>query len=198
MNSTNDEFEYYIIDRAYDKAYPLIGPQDDSMHTMMYPRTRERIENPELTQFRFCAPIPRKPVIGDYFAEPSSIVSKKIANVLDAMHIEGIQLIPAEIETNTGDILKDYFYIHIYNYLKAVDRENSKCKVDRTDPNLLSWIDRFELDKEILAEIPLEKRLIFKLFEFCTIHLYHESIVNAIMSVKPQGVSFTKVEKWWF
>ena len=198
MNSTNDEFEYYIIDRAGDKAYPLIGPEDDSRHTMMYTMSKTRIENPELTHFKFRDPIPKKPVIGDYFPSPESIVSSKIADVLNAMHITGIQLIPAEIETNTGDILKDYFYIHIYNYLKAVDREKSQCKVDRTDPNLLSWIDRFELDKEILAKIPLEKRLIFKLFEFCTIHLYHESIVNAIMSVKPQGVSFTKVEKWWF
>ena len=198
MNSTNDEFEYYIIDRAGDKAYPLIGPQDDSRHTMMYPRTRERIENPELTQFRFCAPIPRKPVIGDYFAEPSSIVSKKIADALDAMHIEGIQLIPAEIETNTGDILKDYFYIHIYNYLKAVDREKSECTEDDYDPDLLLWIDSLELDKNALKDIPLIKRLVFKLYEDSSIHLYHKTVVDAIMKVNPKGVLFTKVEDWSF
>ncbi|MWP50470.1 MULTISPECIES: DUF1629 domain-containing protein, partial [unclassified Gilliamella] len=161
-----NEFEYYIIDRAGDNAYPFIGAQDDSFHTMMYPRTKTRIENPEMVSYKYCEPIPRKPVIGDYFSEPDSIVSKKIAEVLAPLDIKGIQLIPAKIETNTGDILEDYFYIHIYNYLKAVDREKSKCKVDRYDPNLLRWIDRFELDRKVLEKIPLEERLVFKLIEF--------------------------------
>ncbi|SCB99436.1 imm11 family protein [Gilliamella intestini] len=193
-----NEFEYYIIDRAGDKAYPLIGPQDDSFHTMMYPRTTTRIENPEMTNFKYCEPIPRKPVISDYFSEPESIVSKKIAEVLAPLDIKGIQLIPAEIETHTGDILEDYFYIHIYNYLKAVDREKSKCEADLYDPDSLAWIDRFELDRKVLEKIPLEERLVFKLIEFTTIHLYHKSVVDAIMAVNPQGVLFTKVEDWYF
>ena len=193
-----NEFEYYIIDRAGDKAYPLIGPQDDSRHTMMYPMTKTRIENPELNHFKFCDPIPRKPVIGDYFSSPESIVSSKIAEVLNTMHITGIQLIPAEIETNTGDILEDYFYIHIYNYLKAVDREKSEYTEDDYDPDLLLWIESLELDKNVLKNVPLIERLVFKLYEDSSIHLYHETVVEAIMEVNPKGISFTKVEDWYF
>ena len=198
MNSTNDEFEYYIIDRAGDKAYPLIGPEDDSRHTMMYTMSKTRIENPELTHFKFRDPIPKKPVIGDYFPSPESIVSSKIADVLNAMHITGIQLIPAEIETNTGDILKDYFYIHIYNHLKAVDREKSEYTEDDYDPDLLLWIESLELDKNVLKNVPLVERLVFKLYEDSSIHLYHKTVVDAIMAVNPEGVSFTKVEDWYF
>ena len=193
-----NEFEYYIIDRAGDKAYPLIGPQDDSRHTMMYTMTKTRIENPELTHFKFRDPIPKKPVIGDYFSSPESIVSSKIAEVLNTMHITGIQLIPAEIETNTGDILEYYFYIHIYNYLKAVNREKSKYLEDEYDSNLLLWIESLELDKNVLKNVPLIERLVFKLYEDSSIHLYHKTVVEAIMEVKPKGISFTKVEDWYF
>lgn len=193
-----NEFNYYVIDRASDEAYPLIAPQDDSRHTMLYSMTKNKIDTPERVQYKFCDPIPRKPVIGDYFSEPESVVSRKIADVLEPMHIDGIQLIPAEIKTNTGEILENYFYIHIYNHIKAIDRNKSEYEVDDYDPDFFIWIDSFELDREVLAKIPREKRLIFKLRESSTTHLYHESIVQAIKAVNPKGVSFTKVEDWYF
>lgn len=93
--STTNEFEYYVIDRKGDKAYPLVGPQEDSEHTELYfgddfsEFHGKPIPNPEPVEFVFCDPIPRNPVIGDYFSEPESIVSKKIADVMEPMKAAG-------------------------------------------------------------------------------------------------------------
>ena len=196
---TNFNEEYYVIDRKGDKSYPLVQPQEDSEHTELYIGDNfsefheEIIPDPQIMEFVFAEPIPSKPVIGDYFAQPDSIISKKIANVMTSMDIKGIQLIPATVESDKGDIYEDYFYVHIYRHIEAIDRDLSDYTVDDYgDYN----IDSFQLDEKILKEIPLEERMVFKLKEDGTIMLYHRSVVDAIMATNPEGVMFTKVKDW--
>ncbi|GHU70342.1 hypothetical protein FACS189413_10560 [Bacteroidia bacterium] len=191
-----NEFEYYVIERAGDKAYPLLKTANNSIHTSNYLffNKKNEILNPEVMEFVFGKPYPRKPIIGDYFSQTESIVSEKIKNVLEPLKIKGIQLIPATVTSNKGEVYEGYYYIHIYHRIEAMDRENSKYE---QDDDYFS-IDRFFLDKKILEKIPLEERLIFKLKESPTEKLYHKSIVDAIVAVNPTGVQFIKVEKWRF
>jgi hypothetical protein len=188
-----NEFDYYLIERKGDKAYPLIAGTSGSAHTYEYLEKRgEYIENPQKMEFSFCKPIPRKPVIGDYFSETESVVSEKIKNVLESMHIKGIQLIPAKVESNKGDIYENFYYIHIYNIIEAMDKENSKFEYEYE----MYYIDSFTLDNKVLEKIPLEERLVFKLKEDITMKLYHKSVADAIMATNPEGVQFIKVEDW--
>jgi hypothetical protein len=192
-----NEFEYYVIDSAEDQAYPLLKCDSDSYHTQkyVYDNKENEIPNPLEMEFTFSKPYPRKPVIGDYFSQTESIVSEKIKNVLEPLKIKGIQLIPATVTSNKGDLYEGYYYIHIYHRIKAMDMKNSVY--EQLSGGSYS-VDRFTLENDILAEIPLEERLIFKLKESPTKKLYHKSIVDAIMAVNPIGVQFTKVEDWRF
>lgn len=193
------DFEYYVIGRSTDKAYPLLDPKEDSRHTKLYIGDNfsefcgKPIPDPLPVEFVFGDPIPRKPVIGDYFSEPESIVSKKIANVLLPMNITGIQLIPATVESNKGDVYEDLFWIYIHHYIEAMDKKKTKFELSKYG---LYRFDRFLLDENVLKEIPLEERLVFKLKEKSSIKLYHRSVVDAIMATNPAGVMFTKVEDW--
>jgi hypothetical protein len=192
-----NEFEYYLIGRAGDAAYPLLKCDDDSEHTQeyVYDNKENEIINPQEMEFTFRKPYPRKPVIGDYFSQTESIVSEKIKNVLEPLKIKGIQLIPATVTSNKGDLYEDYYYIHIYHIIKAMDMDRNNSVYKQLSGGSYS-IDRFTLDKEVLGKIPLEERLIFRLEEDETMKLYHKSIVDAIMAVNPTGVQFTKVENW--
>ncbi|GHU05788.1 hypothetical protein FACS1894158_09820 [Betaproteobacteria bacterium] len=191
-----NEFDYYVIERAGDKAYPLLKADDNSEHTeeYIYDNKENEISNPKVMEFAFGKPYPRKPIIGDYLSQPDSIVSEKIKNVLAPLKIKGIQLIPATVTSNKGEVYEGYYYIHIYHLIAAMDRENSKYE---QDDDYFS-IDRFNLDTKILEKIPLKERLIFRLEEGETIMLYHKSIVDAIVAVNPTGVQFIKVENWRF
>jgi hypothetical protein len=192
----NNEFDYYLIERAGGAAYPLLDETPGSKHTRKYIYNNKEnvIENPETMEFTFGEPYPRKPVIGDYFSQPESIVSGKIKNVLEPLRIKTIQLIPAIVTSNKGEVYEGFYYIHLYKIIQAMDMKTSKYE---QDDDYFS-IDRFNLDTEILGKIPLEVRLIFKLKESPTKKLYHKSIVDAIMAVNPVGVQFTKVEDWRF
>ena len=195
-----NEFEYYVIGRKGDKPYPLLSTHPDSDITRLYIGDDSSIyrgkpiPNPELMEFAFSEPFPPKPAIGDYFSHPESVVSKKIADVLEPMKIKGIQLIPATVESNKGDIYEDFFYVYIHHYIEAMDKENSDFEYDED----MYFVDSFYLDEEVLKEIPLEERLVFKLKEKCSLKLYHRSVVDAIMATEPEGVQFTAVEDWSF
>jgi hypothetical protein len=195
----SNEFEYYVIGRKSDKAYPMVDPKEGSKHTKLYIGDNfsefheKQIPDPQSVEFVFSDPVPRKPVIGDYFSEPESIVSKKIADVIKPMNIKGIQLIPAIIESNKGDMYKDLYWIYIYHYIEAMDKKKTKFELRKSG---VYFFDRFALDEKILSEIPLEERLVFKLKEKDSIKLYHRSVVDAIVALNPEGIQFTKVEDW--
>jgi hypothetical protein len=197
-----NEFEYYIIQRRGDKAYPLVSSDPDSKHTRLYRGDRfskyhgKPIPDPETMEFVFSKPFPRKAVIGDYFSSSGdSIVSKKIADAMEPMNIKGIQLIPTTVESNKGDIYEGFFYIYIHHYIEAMDKEKSDFELS-TSGSGVYFIDSFRLDENVLKDIPLEERLVFILREGYK-NLFHRSVVDAIMATNPQGVQFIKVEDWF-
>lgn len=197
MEDQND-FEYYIIQRDGSKLYPLVDEIPGCRLTdyylyQNYGKKIEKIDGP--ARFKYSPPISIRAVIGDYFSQPSSIVSLKIKDILEPLNIAGIQLIPAEIETNKGDTIEDFYYIHIYNYIAGVDRTKSKFRVRETGGLSLK---SFFLNQEVLQKIPFEKRLVFTLEENKGLNIYHKSIVDKIMAVEPKGVQFVKVEDWRF
>ena len=61
--------------------------------------------------------------------------------------------------------------------------------------NKANPIEKLVLNKQFLSEIPLEKRLIFKLKENSTFEIFHKLVVDKIMSANPVGVQFTKVSE---
>jgi hypothetical protein len=194
-----NEFEYYVIERKGDKAYPLVSSDPDSKHTRLYRGDNfslyhgKEIPNPQTMEFIFSYPIPRKPVIGDYFSSAGdSIVSMKIADAMKAMNIKGIQLIPATVESDKGDVYENFFYVYIHHYIKAMDKEKSDYKYD--DEWDTYSINSFRLDEKVLKEIPLEERLVFIMKESSIANLYHRSVVDAILATNPEGVMFTKVK----
>ena len=109
------------------------------------------------------------------------------------MKIEGIQLLPARIKGKDEDIFTDYWAIHVYSTIECIDRRLSDCVIDDIS---IGYVKKLVLEKQKLAELPLEKRLVFRLQEDFAYQLYHASIKEKIMSVNPIGIKFTNIEDW--
>jgi hypothetical protein len=58
-------------------------------------------------------------------------------------------------------------------------------------------LKKIVFDKEKLATVPLEERLVFVAKENCAFIFYHKSVVDIIMSANPEGIVFTPVEEWY-
>lgn len=184
------EFEYYKIDRSNDRHIPLLDVDSGSPH---YQYKESDIENPGLMLLRLGQPIPKKPKMADYHSLPSSVISKKIFDILEPLKISGIQLLPAQIRGKEDLIFKEYWLLNIYNEIRCIDLQLSDCKIE--GPNL-SNIKKIILDKAVLSAISLRERLIFRLAEDWSYQLFHSSIVDKIMEIKPEGLRFTNIEEW--
>lgn len=193
-----NEFEYYLIDSDYKPTTPLLRDDDDEDEDTWFlveeDPVKERIEPLKLC---FNSPIPKKVIMIDYHSLPSSVVSKKIFEVLDEMKIWGIQLLPAEIRNNkTNEIYSDYWVIYVYNKIRCLDMKNAEYTLFKSDRKVKS-INKLILDREILSQIPLEKRLVFSLKEAVSCKVYHKSVVDAVLAANPEGVIFTPIEEWY-
>ncbi|MEL6117973.1 hypothetical protein P0Y67_22530, partial [Photobacterium sp. SP02] len=54
---------------------------------------------------------------------------------------------------------------------------------------------KLSLDEEVLDQVPLEKRLVFRLREDPTF-LFHESVVAALRAADLSGLDFRRVDSW--
>jgi hypothetical protein len=186
-----NEFEYYLIARENNDQYPLLV--EDS-NCPPYTLEREAINNPRPMEYRFGKPTPRKPKMVDYHSAVNSVISKKLYDVLAPMNIKGVQLIPALINGNNNEIYDDYWYVHIYNYFPALDREKSNCRWDSM--GVAYQMRKIVLNEEYLKTIPLEERLVFFLSENRVKQFFHKSVVDAIMDTNPEGLRFHNVREW--
>jgi hypothetical protein len=91
--------------------------------------------------------------------------------------------------------MEDYICINVEdNTYEAMDKEKSDFEYDCGS----YWINKIVLDREILKDIPLNKRLGFRLREKPGYPLYHKSVVEAILALEPTGVYFENIEEMKF
>jgi len=187
--SINDE--YYVIERAGGSEYPLL---EWNQRSITYNKGKP-VPLTDPIKLRLGAPVPDNPVMVDYHSLPRPVIGQKIVDALDPLSVDGIQLVPADVEMPDGGNLR-YWLIHVYNRIACVDRMLSKAKFSDVLPGRATTIDHLVLDEKILSDIPLEKRLIFVLEESVSTYLFHESIMKAVMEVEPVGCRFFRVAGW--
>lgn len=146
---------------------------------------------------KFDGPYPKKPTMMDYHSDGVvELISDKIEQALAPLHIKGIQLPKATfLDPKNGTLYTNYYYLHIHHYLECMDKEHSNFIGDE-DLDIVLAIKKLVLDHEILAQIPLQDRLVFRLDEDSAFKLFHKSVVDAIMATEPAGIRFVKVESY--
>ena len=174
------DFEYYFMESKEDQAYPMIDLMD---------------ENGEIIEAQFGDPLPRRPILADYLTGAKDFVTKKIADVMLAMNMEGVRIVPIELSDQKGGYIEDYYCIYVDdNTYEALDKEKSDYEYDEECD--MYYINEYVLDREVLKKIPLNKRLGWRLLEDPGIYLYHKSVIDEIKKLNPTGVEFINIEEY--
>ncbi|WP_303849599.1 DUF1629 domain-containing protein [Apibacter mensalis] len=174
------DFEYYFMESKEDQAYPMIDLMD---------------ENGEIIEAQLGDPLPRRPILADYLTGAKDFVTKKIADVMLAMNMEGVRIVPIELSDQKGGYIEDYYCIYVDdNTYEALDKEKSDYEYDEECD--MYYINEYVLDREVLKKIPLNKRLGWRLLEDPGIYLYHKSVIDEIKKLNPTGVEFINIEEY--
>lgn len=178
------EFDYYVMRRKKDKAYPLVK---------IVRKEIGRTGNISLIYIELKPPIPPVPVLADFLAGPEIFVSERVSRIMIKLKPEGVTFIPTKLIDKQGNLIKDYVCVDTAgNTYPALDKERS----DYTCRNNSYIINKLFTDKNFLRFIPLRQRLIFRLSEAPTYSLFHQSVVDAISNLNPAGLYFQNAEDY--
>lgn len=178
-----DNYKYYFAQGKFDDTYPIVNVN----------LSRYRREATDKVEVELRDPIPRNPVMADYHFGNKDIFHKRIADVMKSFDMEGIEFLPAEIDDGKGNIYDDYVCVVVdNNTYEALDKEKSDCFMD--EDTLMYDIKKAVLDRNVLAKIPLKKRLGMRLEEAPGYYLFHQSVVDAVMALNPKGLYFQDIE----
>lgn len=116
-----------------------------------------------------------------------------MTSLIQSFDAEGVNFVSTELTNPKGDVIDDYVAIIPFdeNFYEALDKDNSKYVVKHGG----YWIDKLVLDKNVLKDIPLNRRLIWSLSEEPGETLFHSSIVKAIIALEPTDVFFQNIEE---
>lgn len=178
-----DNSKYYFVERKGDQAYPIIDIQN--LTNVQFGRER-------ILQCCIGEPRPRNPVMADFLSSGKDIFTKRIADVMQSMNMEGVRFFPVEIDDTKGTIHDDYVCVYVDdNTYQLMDKELS---VYHYEDRIYSF-SKLIIDREKLNEIPLNKRLGMRLREYPGMYLYHQSVVDAVMALEPTGMYFKDIEE---
>lgn len=196
-----NEFDYYLIGNSFKGGRVPLLEVDDSVDPSGtdFLDFYNKVPADYAAHLCFGPPVPSNPsldVDGLALGDKCCVFSEKIYNAVYPHHFKGLQFVPAVIRGMKDEKISGFYIANIYRILPSFDQEQSIYK--RVNKLTGKWdgIKKIVLDKERLSKIPVEDRLVFVAEEKPAFVLYHKTIVDAIMSTNPEGITVTPVEEW--
>lgn len=132
-------------------------------------------------------------VNGDFFslAVHVMVISERVKQALEELNLSEVQYLPAIIANKKqGVIYERYFILHPYKTIKCMHKKLSRWTRGTFDPKRASEINYLVIDNEKLGEFPLEERMLFGLWENRSYLLFHKSVVDKILEVSSEFVTY--------
>ncbi|WP_241759165.1 imm11 family protein [Pyxidicoccus parkwayensis] len=144
-------------------------------------------------KLRLGKPIPKNPIMVDFHELPAPVFSPRVKEALEPLDIHGVQFVLADVKVKPDDV-RPYWILNVYNWIACVDRGHSILSL--FDDGGVLGVKKLVLDEKALSEIPLERRLVFCLRESLSTHVFHQSMVEKVLALKPEGLRFIPVSRW--
>ncbi|MFP2929477.1 imm11 family protein [Pyxidicoccus sp. 3LG] len=182
--------EYFVIEAAASNAHPMLA-WDEYLPGLGGPRPAKPLGRP--VKMRLRKPVPRNPVMVDHHELPDPVLSPRLKEVLEPLELHNVQFVLADVKVKPDDV-RPYWLMHVYNWIACIDRERSVLTF--YDSGDVLGVRKLVLDEKVLQEIPLERRRVFCPAETPATHVFHQSIVEKVLALQPEGLRFIPVDRW--
>ena len=189
--------EYYVMSMDGANNHPMLawGKNKIGPFLKAKPIDVETLDLP--LNIIFDEPYPKNYEMADlHMLASCKAISKGFKDLLEKSDIYGVQFVPIEIKSNKGELIHDYYAVHFWNKIAAIDKDNYTGSPIDEDFGTIDFLEKFSLDSKTLNDMPLDKRLIFGLIEKKSMILVHKSIYEAITAANLTGICFFRVDEW--
>lgn len=123
--------------------------------------------------------------------------SGKIYDAFNPYNFKGLQFVPTIIRDKKDQEFDGFYIANVYQKISSFDPEKAIYKRISKLTGAWDGISKIVFDRERLAKIPLEDRLVYVAGEHPKFVLYHKTIIDVIMATTPDGLIITPVEEWY-
>ncbi len=190
MKSIADEYYYLILDDDIDVFIPLLESKERTGFLMK----KDLLETIPTVTMYLDPYLEEDSRLVDYFGV-KPVFSLKVSTVFRQLNLPYLQLIPIDLQVSASGKTVRYEYLRVCNFVPCIDIEKSDCVV-REATGTIQSMKKAVLDIESLSKVPLKDRLLFLPKRGTGAYIYHESIVEKILTMDTLGISFIKVEEW--
>lgn len=195
MNKYNDSYYYMIA--SSDEDIPIFSINEDSMPPdqaikaiavdQELPADDDLVLNLELGIFD------NNYRLTDYHVAMEPVFKNSRMKLIESLALPKTQFIPCKLKIDGENENTEYYLWHVYNYIECMDKENSVIWQGEDDGEDDFVIEALSLDSDIMRDIPLESRLIFRPDETTSKYIVHKSIVDKIETFNIDGLEFISV-----
>lgn len=118
------------------------------------------------------------------------VVSARVKEAFEELGLVKTQFVPASIRDEQNNIHEGYYAMHMHNSINCADLKYSDWTPSSANPNEVQSIHKLVLDNAVLDTVPLEGRLAIMIGETHNCGIYHRSVVDHILKLRPQGIRF--------
>jgi hypothetical protein len=127
----------------------------------------------------------------DYYDDAISLMSPRLAKVLEEVGVDNVQLFPVVINYRGTGEKYDWYAFNIVGLVAAVDISNSEIKNPGGELLINSSIDGFKVD-----ESKTHGQLMFRLAENVMTTVVHEQVRKAVEEAGINTFSFSETDAW--
>lgn len=188
----------YLIwqaDIALTEKYFYANQVPRGLKTRAWKTGEEMLKPPPTYTLTWDGKSPNK--LSDVVLTELPVWSPKVISVLEGMGVDNIQYFSIDIETGKGgEVEKSYKIPNILGLINCLDRKHAKFET--FDDGELSWLERYRVLEDKIKPLGKGKKppLVFRLGEFRSHVLAHESIKKAFEANGITGAEFIPPEKF--
>lgn len=185
--------DYYVMESENNDDYPLFAWDQTSEDIIK----GVPVKSVTPRMVRLSEPLSPGYKLVDYHVIPEPVLSTRFKNVLAMLGIPGVQLLPLilNLPRPRTPLADAYWLLHAASAIACLDKDQSDVEYSKSGSTIFG-INKLVLDEKILANIPLEKRLLFVLVENVSVYLLHKSVVETINNSQFTGCRFFRVSDW--
>ena len=127
--------------------------------------------------------------LADIFLVPGLSIKQSLFQQLEFNDIYATNWVQVNL-FDQGEHL--YQMLQVENEIKAIDRQRSEFDFydEFNGGEFISGMNKLILNQDLLKQIPLQQRLIFRDIGWKDQLFFHKTIVDAIMQHQPKGIEF--------
>ena len=193
--------EYYVLDKPDQDGLPELSPDEDTSQVLLktiLPILGKPLKFTNKWRDKYNQRGIKEVIDKILFYASDVLIEDEIYQTLKAHNILDVSYYPAEYVDDSGNLHENFWFMKVLKTRDCWCRKQSDYMDSSPSSTGKYYIEKIVLDENVLNQVPVEQRLIFKLGgSMIAYTLIHKSLVDVFLNAGVNPESFIPIKDYW-